>query len=184
MGQDQDKNNPVTPAGGGGSGDRGWTVFTPVTPRVDGSSPCGGGGGSGTNATRRGGTLSAFRVPASRRRARGGGGVSPGVAGGDGGGGSGAGAGDYRLMDNSEGTSFMARSPESMSVAMSLGSESSDNDLSAATAGEGGVGGDGRSRHGGGAASVGPGSGTGFDGSMEAGGSGDPEESFSDILSP
>ncbi|CAM9950456.1 unnamed protein product [Pylaiella littoralis] len=191
MNYNQDSINSVTPGGGGGGGggggdDRGWSVFTPVTHRVDGSSPR-DGGGSGINATTRGGAPSAFQVPASRRRSRGGGGVSQGAGGGDGGGRSGA--GDYRLMDSSGGVSFMARSPESMSVAMSMGSESSDNDFSAEAAaagggGGGGGGGDDRSRHGGGAATAGGASGAGLDGSREAGGGGDPEESFSDFLSP
>eukprot|EP00752_Nemacystus_decipiens_P011506 g10217.t1 len=76
------------------------------------------------------------------------------------GGGDGAG-GDYRMMDNSAGASFMARSPGNMSVAMSLGSEDS-GDADAIRGGQGGAAG------GGGAGSP-------------DGGVGD---SFSDILSP
>lgn len=75
------------------------------------------------------------------------------------GGGDGAG-GDYRMMDNSGGASFMARSPGNMSVAMSLGSEDSA-DADEIRGGQGGA-------AGGGAGS--PGGGVG--------------DSFSDILSP
>ncbi|CAM9933894.1 unnamed protein product [Ectocarpus sp. 12 AP-2014] len=137
-----------------------------------------GVGGGVRGATRAAGGT--FPTPTPRRPGRVRSGVSPGTGGGGGGAaksGAGSGSPGYRLMDNSGGgTSLAPRSPEDMSVAMSLGSSDEDDDGGAlaryspgiatpVTTGDGGAG-------------------AGHDGSPEAGGDGQGEESLSDILSP
>lgn len=163
-----------TPRAATGSSHHDSQLFNPNNSGVGGSS---GGGGGATRAA--GGT---FPTPTPRRPGRVRSGVSPGTGGGGGGaagGGAGAGTPGYRLMGNSGGgTSLAPRSPEDMSVAMSLGSSDEDDDGGALARYSPGIATPGTTGHDPGGASA------GHDGSPEVGGDGQGEESLSDILSP
>lgn len=131
-------------AAGGGSG---RPLFTP---QVVAGFPQHGDSGAGAGAAARA-APGVFPTPASRPRRS------------SGAGGAGSGAGDYRLMDHSGGgASFMVRSPENMSVAMSLGSDDSGDDVAGAV----------------------PLVDNSLDGADGAGAGSADGDSFSDILSP